>query len=342
MTMPEVVEFIAGFATAIDAPVRTHTEVTSVRPIDDGYRVVTSQGDLVCRSLVIASGACNLAERARAARRGARIDRDASRRSTTAIPRACPRAACSWSARRPPACSSPTRSGARAGACCFPSASTCACRARIAAATCSGGWRRRALGISVTTRSTTSSVRASCRRRSSIGSPERATLDLNALSAAGVEIVGRLAAVRDGRALFSGGLDNQFALADLKMNRLLEAFDEWALGAPDSKRRPPERFEPTRVPSASRLLSRPRERRDSLDRLGDWLQARLSLARGARARPQGTAAYTTAASWPPLACTRWGCRCCGGASRRSFTARRTTRATSSSILRARCRTRIKP
>jgi putative flavoprotein involved in K+ transport len=86
-----------------------------------------------------------------------------------------------------------------------------------------------------------------------IGSPERATLDLNALSAAGVEIVGRLATVRDGRALFSGGLRNQFALADLKMNRLLESFDEWAVGVADLAVGPPERFEPTRVPSAPRL-----------------------------------------------------------------------------------------
>ena len=61
-----------------------------------------------------------------------------------------------------------------------------------------------------------------------VGTPERATLDLNALSAMGVELVGRLAAVRDGRALFSGGLRNLFALADLKMERLLDTFDEWA------------------------------------------------------------------------------------------------------------------
>ena len=53
-----------------------------------------------------------------------------------------------------------------------------------------------------------------------VGTPERSTLDLNALSTAGVKLVGRLAAVRDGRALFSGGLRNQFALADLKMERL--------------------------------------------------------------------------------------------------------------------------
>ena len=50
-----------------------------------------------------------------------------------------------------------------------------------------------------------------------VGTPERATLDLNALSGIGVELVGRLAAVRDGRALFSGGLRNQFALADLRV-----------------------------------------------------------------------------------------------------------------------------
>jgi len=85
-----------------------------------------------------------------------------------------------------------------------------------------------------------------------VGSPQRTTLDLNALNAQGVEIVGRLAAVRDGRALFSGGLRNQFALADLKMNRLLESFDEWADRA-SVEVSPPERFEPTRVPNAPRL-----------------------------------------------------------------------------------------
>ena len=63
-----------------------------------------------------------------------------------------------------------------------------------------------------------------------VGTPERATLDLNALTAMGVELVGRLAAVRDGRALFSGGLRNVFALADLKLERLLDTFDEWAPG----------------------------------------------------------------------------------------------------------------
>jgi putative flavoprotein involved in K+ transport len=88
-----------------------------------------------------------------------------------------------------------------------------------------------------------------------VGTPQRTTLDLNALSAIGVELVGRLSTVRDGRALFSGGLRNQFALADLKMGRLLDTFDEWAReGGHDADSIPPERFEPTRAPDSSRLM----------------------------------------------------------------------------------------
>jgi putative flavoprotein involved in K+ transport len=87
-----------------------------------------------------------------------------------------------------------------------------------------------------------------------VGTPERATLDLNALTAAGVTLVGRLAAVRDGRALFSGGLRNQLALADLKMNRLLDTFDDWATThARDADVDAPERFEPTGVPASAPL-----------------------------------------------------------------------------------------
>src|SRR5690349_6113652 len=60
-TMPEVVHFIAGYAKAISAPVRTHTTVTSVRGDDAGYLVRTDRGDWRCRALVIASGSCNTA-----------------------------------------------------------------------------------------------------------------------------------------------------------------------------------------------------------------------------------------------------------------------------------------
>ena len=60
-TMPETVDFIVRYARSIAAPVRTHTNVMSVRPRDDGYLVVTDQGDWNCRTVVLAAGACNIA-----------------------------------------------------------------------------------------------------------------------------------------------------------------------------------------------------------------------------------------------------------------------------------------
>ena len=65
-------------------------------------------------------------------------------------------------------------------------------------------------------------------------------LDLNALHASGVRLVGRFAGVREGVAQFSGSLANVCALADLKLGRLLDAIDDEAGGRG-------ERPEPTRV-----------------------------------------------------------------------------------------------
>lgn len=76
-----------------------------------------------------------------------------------------------------------------------------------------------------------------------VGSPERATLDLNTLTDRGVRLVGRLAGIRDGIAQFSGSLPNVCALADLKLGRLLDGIDDWAGAGAD---RP--RAAPTRVP----------------------------------------------------------------------------------------------
>jgi putative flavoprotein involved in K+ transport len=86
------------------------------------------------------------------------------------------------------------------------------------------------------------------------GTPGRTTLDLNALSDGGVRLVGRLATIRDGRPLFSGSLRNQFALADLKLSRLLDGFDEWAgAGGRRHDVGPPERPAPSRIPAVSPL-----------------------------------------------------------------------------------------
>jgi putative flavoprotein involved in K+ transport len=87
-----------------------------------------------------------------------------------------------------------------------------------------------------------------------VGTPERATLDLNALAAMGVQMVGRFAAMREGRALFSGGLRNVCSLADLKLERLLDLFDDWARAdGRDAGVAASERFAPTEVPQSSRL-----------------------------------------------------------------------------------------
>ena len=118
-----------------------------------------------------------------------------------------------------------------------------------------------------------------------VGTPERTTLDLNALSAIGVELVGRLAAVRDGRALFSGGLRNQFALADLKMERLLDTFDEWArTNASRCRRRPAGTLRADARAGVVAAQSRSAERRDPFDRVGDRVSSGLQLARRAGAR----------------------------------------------------------
>jgi putative flavoprotein involved in K+ transport len=60
-----------------------------------------------------------------------------------------------------------------------------------------------------------------------VGTPERVSLDLNALTNIGVGLRGRLETIRDGVAMFSGGLRNHCALADQKLGRLLDDIDQW-------------------------------------------------------------------------------------------------------------------
>jgi len=81
-----------------------------------------------------------------------------------------------------------------------------------------------------------------------VGTTDRSTLDLNALSRQGVTLVGRLSAVKDGKALFSGSLRNVCSLADLKLTRLLDEIDEWAARTGHAlETEPPHRFPDTVV-----------------------------------------------------------------------------------------------
>jgi putative flavoprotein involved in K+ transport len=253
MTAGEVTGFIERFATVSRAPVRTGSNVTSVRSTGDGYQVTTSRGEIRSRTVVIASGACN----------------------QPAVP--------PFSDAVPASVEQLTPFGYRGpgqlpdGGVLVVGAS--ATGVQLAAELrqsgrpvilsvgehvrlprmyrgrdvlwwmdASGVWDQRYDEVEDLTRA---------RRLPSpqlVGTPERTTLDLNALASMGVELVGRWAAVRDGRALFSGGLRNMFSLADLKMERLLDTFDEWAkTDGYDAEAGPPERFAPTRVPESARL-----------------------------------------------------------------------------------------
>ena len=252
MTMSEVIEFISRYADLSRAPVRTHTTVTSLQRTDDGYHVATSDGDFRCRSVVIASGACNLpAVPALRAAVPAPIEHVTpfNYRNPAQLPEGGVLVI------------GPSATGVQLAAEIHRSGRpvtlsigehvrlprTYRGRDVLWWMESSGVWDQRHDQIDDVTRA---------RRLPSpqlVGTPERTTLDLNTLSSMGVELVGRFSAVRDGRALFSGGLRNLFALADLKMERLLDTFDEWARGAHASGVGEPERFGPTRVPASSRL-----------------------------------------------------------------------------------------
>ena len=86
-----------------------------------------------------------------------------------------------------------------------------------------------------------------------VGTPDHADLDLNALTANGAVLVGRIAAMSDGRASFSGSLRNVCNLADLKLNRLLDTIDEWAT-IEEEDAEGGHRPKPTRVDTEPRLM----------------------------------------------------------------------------------------
>src|SRR4029079_6741918 len=60
-TMPEVIDFLVRYARVISAPVETHTRVTSLSAADKGFVVTTNRGVWCCRTVVLATGACNVA-----------------------------------------------------------------------------------------------------------------------------------------------------------------------------------------------------------------------------------------------------------------------------------------
>jgi putative flavoprotein involved in K+ transport len=258
MTMGEVIDFIERFAIASNAPIRTGTNVTSVRRTDDGYVVITSGGEIRCRSVVIASGACNRPT-VPPSGGGAGIGRSAD---TLRLPQSCSTPA--GGVRGSSASASLAPASGRSSRCTLRSSSsvsreTSRRRTRASDSRFRSGFiaAKDQLGIAVwDERYDQVEDLERARRLPSpqlVGTSERTTLDLNALADLGVEMVGRWAAVRDGRALFSGGLRNMFSLADLKLERLLNSFDDWARSTrSEDIVEPPARCAPTRVATSAR------------------------------------------------------------------------------------------
>lgn len=251
----EVAAFITRYAGRVNAPLQTHTTVLRVAPAGPGWLVRTDQGDWRCRAVVLASGAC-------------------SRPQLPPLAREVPRSVAQWTAQRyrRPADLEPggvlvvgasatglqlalelQRSGRRVWL---------SCGEHVRMPRLYRGrdvqWWLLASGVLDQRIEQMDDVPRARQLPSPqlVGSPERSTLDLNGLQQQGVELCGRLAGLRGDQALFSGALHNVCALADLKMDRMLEAFDAWAtVQGVDAELPAPERFAATEVPASPRLAA---------------------------------------------------------------------------------------
>jgi putative flavoprotein involved in K+ transport len=249
LTMPDVVAFIESYARIVSAPVRSQTTVRSVRRTDDGYLVETDNGSWRCRAIVVASGACNRAVMPRAAEAlptGLHSITPLTYREPSQLPDGGVLVV-GASATGIQLAHEIHRSGRPVTLCVGE-------HVRLPR-TYRGRdiqWWMNASGL-LDTRFDEVDDLTRARNLPSpqlVGTPERITLDLNALRACGIVLVGRLVDFRGMKAVFSGSLRNVCALADLKLIRLLKLLDEWALSAG-------EEFEPGDVPTPTAIDASP-------------------------------------------------------------------------------------
>ncbi len=247
MTMPEVIGFIESYARYVDAPLQTSTTVTSVRPNEDSYEVVTDQGVWASPTVVLASGGFNLAN-------VPPVARDVPGTVDTLTP---------LKYHRPEQLADGGVLVVGASATGIQIAEEIHCSGRPV--TLAVGehvrlprvyrgkdimwWLDRTGVLDERYDEVDDLVRArNIPSPQLVGTPERKTLDLNALTDQGVRLGGRVAGIVDGRAQLSGSLRNLCKLADLKMVRLLDTIDTWVTdNGLDDEVGPPHRFAPTRV-----------------------------------------------------------------------------------------------
>jgi putative flavoprotein involved in K+ transport len=252
-TTPETIRFLDRYTQTISAPVQTHTRVTLLRQTDGGYHLATTEGEWRCRTVVLASGACNIA------RVPALADAvPSSIRTLTAMQYKNPGQLEPGGVLVVGASATGTQLAEeihRAGHPVTLSVGEHIRAPRIYRGKDIQWWMDKAGVLDEHYKEVDDINRA--RRVPSLqltGSPERATLDLNTLTAHGVKLIGPLAGIRDGKALFSGSLANQCALSDLKLGRLLDTIDQWATQSGFDAEVPPSyRLEPTRVDASPSL-----------------------------------------------------------------------------------------
>ena len=253
MDMAQVIEFVSRYAERIGAPVETGTEVLSVSRRGHGYHVTTNRGEWHSRAVVLASGAFN-----KAAIPAAGNDVPASVQQVTANQYKNPAELADGGVLVVGASATGLQLADEIHASGRPVTLAVGEHVRMP---------RLYRGRDVQWWMLMSGILDECfgevdnparvRRLPSpqlAGTADHSSLDLNRLIDNGVRIGGRFMGVRDGKAQFSGSLRNVCALADLKMNRMLAAFDEWAartgiVAEVDAV----ERFDPTRTDAATPL-----------------------------------------------------------------------------------------
>jgi putative flavoprotein involved in K+ transport len=252
-SMPEVVARITAYADAVAAPVRTHTTVTKASLSDDGYRVETDDGVWQARHLVVANGAARRPNPPAAAQ-----GMPAQVRQISPLEYRNPAGLDAGGVLVVGASASGAQLAeeiARSGRRVIVSSGELVRMPRVYRGHDIFWWMDRAGILDERYDSMDDLVRA--RHVPSpqlVGSVPRRDLNLATLQESGVEVVGKLGMIRDGVALFSGGLANVARLADLKQERLLDRFDEWAAehGGADVTV-PPHRPAPVTVPTQPRL-----------------------------------------------------------------------------------------
>jgi putative flavoprotein involved in K+ transport len=247
MGKDDVVDLLETYAGSFDAPIRTHVDVTQVRPRGIGFDVVSDHGAWSCDAVVLATGAS----------------------SEPRIP--------ALAADLPPRIHQLTaldyRNPAQIGGGGVLVVGASASGVQIADELRRNGrdvviavgehvrlprdyrgrdihWWMDAIGQLDERYDEVDDINRARRLPSLqlVGSPDHRTLDVNALIAIGVEVIGRLMRVDAHRAQFSGGLAHLLAIADLKQQRLLDRLDEFAVARGFGSQLPaPGRPRPTAV-----------------------------------------------------------------------------------------------